>query len=47
MKIESTIELGKLIRDTRKTQGLTQSDLAIACGVPKLFYGWYEGLVAE
>lgn len=33
MKIESTLELGKLIRDTRKTQGLTQSDLAIACGV--------------
>ncbi|MCD7879244.1 MAG: hypothetical protein LUG16_04840 [Candidatus Gastranaerophilales bacterium] len=31
MKIKSAEELGKLIRNTRKSQGLTQSDLAIAC----------------
>lgn len=31
--IQSTEELGRAIRDERKTQGLTQSDLAAASGV--------------
>ncbi len=33
MQISTTAELGKLIRDERKRQGLTQQDVALACGV--------------
>ena len=33
MQINNVSELGKLIKDTRKTQGLTQSDLAISANV--------------
>ncbi len=33
MRIDNIDELGKLIRDTRKAQGLTQKDLALVAGV--------------
>lgn len=33
MRIDNIEELGKLIRDTRKAQGLTQKDLALVAGV--------------
>lgn len=33
MQINNVSELGNLIKDTRKTQGLTQSDLAISANV--------------
>ena len=33
MRIDNINELGKLIRDTRKAQGLTQKDLALVAGV--------------
>ena len=33
MKISNVEDLGNLIRNVRKQQGLTQSDLAIACQV--------------
>jgi len=33
MKIEKLIELGTIIRETRKSQGLTQKDLALAAGI--------------
>lgn len=33
MKIDSTKELGKLIKEKRKSQGLTQTNLATAAGV--------------
>jgi y4mF family transcriptional regulator len=29
---ETSTSIGTLIRDTRKSQGLTQQDLALACG---------------
>lgn len=33
MLINDVSELGKLIKDTRKSQGLTQADLAISANV--------------
>lgn len=33
MQIDTVSELGKLIKDTRKSQGLTQADLAISANV--------------
>lgn len=33
MQIDNVSELGKLIKDTRKSQGLTQADLAISANV--------------
>ena len=33
MQIKNVSELGKLIKDTRKSQGLTQADLAISANV--------------
>ena len=33
MQINNVSELGKLIKDTRKAQGLTQADLAISANV--------------
>ena len=33
MKINNVDELGKLIRESRKSQGLTQKDLALVAGV--------------
>lgn len=33
MQINNVSELGKLIKDTRKSQGLTQADLAISANV--------------
>ena len=33
MNINNTIELGKLVKETRKTQGLTQADLALSANV--------------
>ena len=33
----STTSIGSLIRETRKLQGLTQSDLALVCGTGKRF----------
>ncbi len=33
MKIESFEELARCMRDARKQQGLTQAQLALACGV--------------
>lgn len=33
MQIDNVFELGKLIKDTRKSQGLTQADLAISANV--------------
>lgn len=33
MQINNVSELGKLIKDTRKLQGLTQADLAISANV--------------
>ena len=33
MRIDNIDELGKLIRDTRKAQRLTQKDLALVAGV--------------
>lgn len=33
MKINNVNELGKLIRESRKSQGLTQKDLALVAGV--------------
>ena len=33
MKINNVDELGKLIRESRKSQGLTQNDLALVAGV--------------
>ena len=33
----STDSIGSLVRETRKLQGLTQSDLALVCGTGKRF----------
>ena len=33
----TTNSIGSLIRETRKSQGLTQSDLALVCGTGKRF----------
>ena len=33
MQIDNVSELGKLIKDTRKSRGLTQADLAISANV--------------
>ncbi len=33
MDINNTAEFGKLIRDTRKSQSLTQAELALTCNV--------------
>ena len=32
-KIEDMVSLGSLIRETRKSQGLTQEQLAMSCGI--------------
>lgn len=33
MQIDNTLQLGHIIRDVRKEQGLTQQQLAATCGV--------------
>ena len=33
MQIDNASELGRIIRNSRKTQGLTQADLAISANV--------------
>jgi len=36
-KIDSTVELGQIIREKRKEDGLTQADLAAICGFGNRF----------
>ena len=42
MKITSTSDLGKFAKEKRKSLGLTQSELALACGVGVRFIVEFE-----
>lgn len=42
MKINSTNDLGKIAKEKRKSLGLTQSELALTCGVGVRFIVEFE-----